>query len=65
MSSYDLHVEQVNFQLVSAHHALQSLTRQFGGDLLVDTIRRFEERDRQIVTDPERIQTQVGERVLQ
>jgi hypothetical protein len=65
MTSYELHVQQVNFQLVSAHYALQSLTRQFGGDLLIDAIKRFEERDRQIATDPERVQEPVGERVLQ
>lgn len=65
MSSYDLHVQQVNFQMVPAHHVLQELTRTFGGDLLVDTIRRFEERDRQIATDPERGQPQGAEYVLQ
>jgi hypothetical protein len=65
MTSYELHVQQVNFQLVSAHHALQSLTRQFGGDLLIDAIKRFEERDRQIVTDPERVPQQEAEHVLQ
>ena len=65
MTAYDLHASEVNFQHVPVHHVLRSLTRQFGSDLLIAAIKRFEERDRQITTDPERVQTPVSERVLQ
>jgi hypothetical protein len=54
MTNYDLHVQQVSFQMVPAHHVLQQLTRQFGGELLIDTIKRFEDRDQRVATDPER-----------
>jgi len=64
MTSYDLHSSEVNFQHVPVHHVLRELTRTFGSKLLVETIKRFEERDRQIVTDPERT-TLGSENVLQ
>jgi hypothetical protein len=64
MTAYDLHSNEVNFQLVSAHHALKELTRRFGGEILIDTIKRFEVRDEHIAKDPER--TRAGsEHVLQ
>lgn len=65
MTAYDLHASEVNFQHVPVHHVLRSLTRQFGSDLLIDTIKRFEERDQQIVTDPERAFKPGPEQVLQ
>ena len=65
MTAYDLHASEVNFQHVAVHHVLKELTRQFGGDLLIDTIKRFEDRDRQVATDPERGLRPGPEQVLQ
>ena len=65
MSPYDLHASEVNFQHVPVHHVLQELTRTFGGDLLIDAIKRFEERDQKIVTDPERLVKLGHEHVIQ
>ena len=46
MTQYDLHSQKVNLTMVSAHYALRLLYKQFGGDLLRNTINSFEERDR-------------------
>ena len=54
MTAYDLHSNEVNFQLVSAHHALKELTRRFGSDILIDAIKRFEVRDEHIARDIDR-----------
>ena len=64
MTDYDLHSSEVNFQLVSAHHALKELTRKFGSKILVETIQRFELRDQYIANDPERLRSE-PEHVLQ
>jgi len=53
MNVYDLHVQQVDFQNVPAHHVLRQLTRRFGSEILIDTIKRFEERDQQSTQDRE------------
>jgi hypothetical protein len=64
MTSYDLSVHEVNFQMVPVHHVLQELTRTFGSKLLVEAIQRFEKRDEYIANDPERF-TPRPEHVLQ
>lgn len=53
MTAYDLHISEVNFQHVPAHHALQQLTRRFGSKILIDSIIRMEERDKQSVQERE------------
>ena len=46
MTQYDLHRQKVNLTMVSAHYALKSLYDEFGGEILHDTIKSFEERDK-------------------
>lgn len=66
MTTYDLHVSEVNFQHVPVYHVLQVLTRQFGGKILVDTIQMLEGRDRYTDDDGDWISNVVDqERVLQ
>ena len=45
MTSFDLHRQQVNLTMVSAHYALKQLYDAFGPDLLKQTINSFEARD--------------------
>jgi len=52
MTRYDLHTQKVNLTMVSAHDALKAMYRQFGGEILKQTIESFEYRDNQIENTP-------------